>query len=262
MVRQIFTIMCLEMRLSIKEMLRYKISVLSDFIVFTLLYIGIFFMDFSSGFMDYYLIDESSSKLLILVGYIFWQMNSLAIGCTATGIRSDALRGILEMRMQSKFPVPLLLGAQLIVSILFECITFVGVFIFSCLTLDTNFSDISVIFVAFLLCAPSVLGSFGIGLILGGVTLIEKSVGQFLFLIQTALLFISNSLSPTRGLYGYILPFTYGVEMTRNIYLGQMNSVLSIFAYLLINLIWLSVGIVVFNLLLQKVRKRASFTSY
>lgn len=251
-----------EIQIDIKEVFKYKISIISSFIIFLLTYIAIFYFNVSTGFVNYYKTTEHVGNVLVLIGYLFWQISSYSLGYSATQIMNEASRGELELRLQSKYSISLLLFFKMISSFLSFIVIWAGIFGFALIIHSVQFSDIGYILLSFLIAIPSIMGMYGMGLILGGVALIEKNVGQFIYLIQLAILFLSNSLSPTRSILINILPFNIGIEITRNLYMGINISSIKVLSYFIVNIFWLTIGTYTFNRILHFVRKKGSFDNY
>ena len=87
-----------EMILDIKEYTRYRIGLLSDFIVFTCTFIAIYFFGMSSILSAFYGTNEAGGSILMLIGYIFWQNSSAALGYLSGTIANETELGIFEMR--------------------------------------------------------------------------------------------------------------------------------------------------------------------
>ena len=164
--------------------------------------------------------------------------------------------------MQSVFPLSILIASQMVVDVIVDSIAFIGIFCFSCVTLGTSIKGLVIILCTIVVAIPSIFGAYGMGMILGGLTLIEKNIGQFVYLVQLILLFLSNALSPTRGAYSYLLPFTGGVEIIRNIYLGESVKAEVVCGYVLINIVWIIIGVLVFNCIMKVVRKKGVFSGF
>lgn len=94
-----------ELILDIKEYIRYRFGLLSDFIIFTGTFIAIYFFGVSSGFAAFYDVSEAGGSILMLIGYIFWQNSSAALGYTSALIEGEAEVGVFEMRLQSRFSI-------------------------------------------------------------------------------------------------------------------------------------------------------------
>ena len=260
--RGYYNMMKTEMILDFKELSRYKVSIVSDFLLFTLMYIAIYYFNANTAFSSFYSLNETEGKVLVLIGYIFWQMSSTALGFSSSTIKNDANKGILELELQSKFNIIFIMLIQLFTYMVYSILSVLGIFLFMMITGNTSMQDLKMIFVSYIYCIPSVIGMFGMGLIMGGITLIQKSVGQFTFILQTALLFISNALSPTRPSIIYILPFSYGIDITRNAYLGGVIEINQIIMYISVNLLWLLIGTMIFNVCLKYIKRCGSFDTY
>lgn len=189
-------------------------------------------------------------------------MGSTALGYSASSIKGEAKHGSLKLRLQSRFSLPILLFVQMCIYFMSSIITWTGLAIISVVTGTLEFSDYIYIIISFLICIPSIVGMYGMGLILGSLTLIEKNIGQFVYLLQMALLFISNSLSPTRTKLVNIIPFNSGIQITRDLYLNKSVNVIDIGIYFLVNVVWLVIGVTIFKKVLNKVKKNGSFYNY
>ena len=94
------------------------------------------------------------------------------------------------------------------------------------------------------------------GLIFGSICVCEKSVGSLVLVIQTLLLFITNTLSPSRNDFVYLIPFT------RKVYLGANISVSLVGTYFIVNIVWMVIGICCFRFALKYEKKYGSFDNY
>lgn len=125
--------------------------------------------------------------------------------------------------------------------------------------------DLKVFFtviITYFVSLPSIVGMFGIGLIVGGIALIEKNLGQFVYIIQTGILLISNAVIPTETFISRLLPFSYGIDIVRNLYMGNGWDIKIIFRYFMLNIIWIIMGTRIFNHLLKKEKRFGAFNSY
>jgi ABC-2 type transport system permease protein len=260
--QKFFTAIYYEIKLDVKEMLGYKVSLLTDLILYTAIYIAIILLDYSGGFMNFYHVDNTSGKMLIVIGYITWQVNSMAMGIVSGSIANDARAGILELRMQGKYPPVVLLAVQFVVSMLLECVALLAVIALTALTVPSSVGNLPSLFLALAISIPSILGSFGIGLILGGIALIEKSTGRLVLLLQTLLMFLSNAFSPTRAAACDVIPFVLSIDFARDIFLHNPIQFSYVLAYIVINALWLTAGCMAFNYCIRVVRKKYSFMTY
>lgn len=98
-----------EVRLDLKESLQYRTSLLSDAAIFVGSFLAAFFLGSGSSLTSFYRADATQGIMLLLIGYLFWGNSSAALGyCTGT-LQGEMERGIFEMRLQSRYPLTLLL---------------------------------------------------------------------------------------------------------------------------------------------------------
>ena len=248
--------------LGLKEYSRYRIGLLMDFILFTGTFIAIYYFGISSGFSSFYDTSEATGSVLLLIGYIFWQNSSAALGyCTGT-ISNETSQGIFEVRLQSKYPLEGILFCRLMVSCLLHVITYIGIIAFCGIAVGFNVRDVLVILLSILVSFPALIGMYGIGLIFGSVCICEKNVGSLILIVQTLLLFVSNTLSPSRSQLVNLIPFSCGIDIMRNVYMKLSVSGTSVLSYLFINIIWLVIGCICFRKALKHERTYGSFDNY
>ncbi len=251
-----------EVILDFKEYLRYRIGLLMDFIVFTGTFVAIYFMGINEGFASFYNTNGNVGNILVLIGYIFWQNATSALGyCTGT-ISSELSQGIFEMRLQSKYSVAVILFFRLFISCVVHMVTYIGVIGFSCIVIDYQIRDLYAIVLAIIVSFPALVGMYGIGLIFGSICICEKKVGSLIIVIQTVLLFITNTLSPSRSIWIYGIPFAAGIDIVRNLYMGNKVLPLDVMIYILVNAIWFFIGRLFFKKALSYEKKYGSFDSY
>lgn len=110
--------------LDIKERLCYRINLISDLALFTLIYFAVFYLAASGE-------STAESRFLTLLGYIFWQFNAMALGYSTSTIRLEASRGTLELYIQSRYSIILLMGIRLMISLMISAVTMSGILVFS-----------------------------------------------------------------------------------------------------------------------------------
>lgn len=248
--------------LSVKENISYKISFYTDMMIFVGTFIAIYYMGISSAFSSVYQVNQATGQILVLIGYIFWQNASAALGASSSIIRNELSLGLFEIRMQSKYRVSTIIFAKMVVLILIDCFSYLLIMLFCTLTLGFRVSNVLTIFLSILVSFPSILGMFGIGLILGGMSIKQKKLGSIVMVFQSAMLIVSNALSPTRNMWVSVIPFSLGIEIVRDIYIRRNVSIVMISTYLIINAVWLVVGEKFFSNALKYERKYGSFDNY
>ena len=107
------------------------------------------------------------------------------------------------------------------------------------------------------------LGMFGIGLIVGGLTIRLKRVGALTFIIQMGLLFITDTIptSSTVLLISRCIPLTLCNDVLRTSISG--GDVLMPFLELIcVSLLWVVIGNVLFKLCIGRAKKKGNLLFY
>lgn len=241
--------------LDIKERLCYRINLISDLVLFTLIYVAVFYLAASGE-------STAESRFLTLLGYIFWQFNAMALGYSTSTIRLEASRGTLELYIQSKYSIILLMGIRLMISLMISAVTMSGILVFSIAVHILNFSNLVFFLKALVLIVPSIIGMYGIGLMIGAVGLGEKNTGQMVMIIQGTMLFLINMIQTEKFSILHLLPFAPGIVIVQTLYSGQPISALISLGYVGLNLLWLAAGVSFFNVMLERERRYGSFDHY
>lgn len=61
-----------ELSLDIKKIRSYKVSFVTDILIFAIVLFSIFITGLDSAFANSYGIDINSGKMIVLIGFIFW----------------------------------------------------------------------------------------------------------------------------------------------------------------------------------------------
>lgn len=251
-----------EIILDMKECIRYRLDLIMDFVIFTGTFVIVYFLKVSDGFTAFYNVNANSGNMLVFIGYIFWQNASTALGYSSGIISNESSRGIFEVRLQGKFPVEAILFFRLLASCIIHLGTYVGILGFGVIILGCQVRDLLFMLLAIAISIPCLVGMYGIGLLFGSVCIREKNISSFVMVVQTLLLFVTNTLSPSRNKLVYIIPFSCGIDIMRNLYLGIPVSGTLIATYTLVNLIWLAIGVICFQKAIKREKTRGSFDNY
>lgn len=250
-----------QLKLDFRRMLNYKISLISDISIFAVVIVSTFLTGLDVAFARGFEIDIISGKMLVLIGFIFWQISSTALGWSAANIRNETVLGTFELKMQSKFPISLMLFFQMLTYVIMSFVVLSIMFIIFILVVGGNIIEVLYIPLSYLVAFPAVLGMYGIGLIIGGISLREKQTGNLTFILQSALIFVSDFINVKSRIFN-IIPFNAGIKIMRNLYLGNPVEPTLVADYILINIFWLIFGLAIFKVFLKKERKNGSFDSY
>jgi len=158
-------------------------------------------------------------------------------------------------------PIQWLLLGQFISSITVEVVVCIIISLAAFLFIGTKIIINGTIIISLIL---TLIGMFGIGLILGAVALKEKKIGNIIFLIQIFLLFVSDTLTTNNFLpnINKVLPLTNGIDVARK---AAANSSVTGQDWLILitsSLLWLAVGYIVFTLASRYVKRKGLLSDY
>lgn len=244
-----------EIVLNLKDSFSYKIGIFNDILVLGILYFSLVFMGTGSSLSSSYGSKIGDSNTLLLIGYVFWSLSIGAIGSVSSEISSEATKGTLEQKFMAVVPIQWLLLGKFISSILVELLVSIIIAIAASVFVGTKIIVNGTIIISLVL---TVIGMFGMGLILGAIALNEKKIGNILFLIQICLLFVSNTLTKNNFLshFNKVIPLTNGINIARKS--AAINSITSHEWLLLIisSLLWMVIGYIVFTLATSYVKRK------
>lgn len=250
-----------ELEMEIKTRAKYLSASISDFVVFTCMYLAVlFFSNTAEINRDYH---TNNGVMLILIGYMFWTLGVMAMDLSTQTIESDAKAGILESELQSSFPLWFLMLIRVWILIILTSVylliigtitgTIAGVSISTVLVMT-----IKVVVIAIL----SNLGMFGVGLIFGAGSILFKSVGTWSSLLQTGILLVSNVGAIYSSNIQSLIPFSLGIEIARLNFIGLKIPMRMFLVYGAVNLAYLVIGIFIFNSGVERERKVGSFERF
>lgn len=253
-----------EVILNIKEAFSYKIGIVSDILVLSILYFSLLFLGTGSSLVNTYGGKIEDSKTLLLIGYIFWNFSICAISSVSSEINSEATKGTLEQKFMSVVPIQFLLIGKFLSSILIELIVVMVIILLSFIFAGTKILiNLNIIFSITLV----LIGMLGLGLILGGVALREKRINNLVFIIQILLLFISDTMtksSTSLQLYeiNKLIPLTNGIDIARKS-VTMINIKPSEWTMLIVSsVLWLFIGNIIFNKCINVTKHRGVLGDY
>ena len=259
---KIFRACWLEFKLAILRILRYKVSFISDMVVFCVVFFVILFTNDGYGISLAYNGTGAQGKIMLLIGYVYWLFSCTALGTAANVISEEAATGTLETKLLGAAPTPLLLLARLLSGLLYAVVSMVCISTIAGIFGWFHGADAVRLLPSLLIYIPSIFGMFGIGLILGGVALAHKQVGQLTFIIQTAMLLLTDVLSANFPVSNYIVPYGVGMDIARNCYMHNAIEPGSAVFYIGMNAIWFIAGYMVFNKFLYATKRHGTLANY
>lgn len=165
--------------------------------------------------------------------------------------------------MQSAYPLWLIYLFQILGENIIVWLELLVISIVTCFLSHFTFNDlISSLLLTFVFSQISNLGMFGMGMFLASGSIRFKKMGQWSVIISSLLMMFSNVFSPAFLGIQEIIPYVCGVELVRNIVLGQGFVMHQFLIFLLVNVAWLIAGIIVFSYSIKYERKNGSFDAF
>lgn len=225
------------------ELKRYLPNTLAEMFTFYFIFLGMFFGIQVVG-------DPGSQDLntqYVIVNYIFWFLSLIVMSGVGWEVTNEALRGTLEQLCMSPKGTWLILLMRLISTTVIFIVIIAVLLVLSMATAGQwlNIDILTLLPIVIL----TIIGMFGIGFIIAGISITLKQVQAFLNILQfifAGLTFIPLSVAP----YLAYAPLVKGVDMVRQvmIYNATLSDLgLGIFLILTTNsIIYLVIGLFVF----------------
>lgn len=246
-----------EIKLELLSTKRYRFGMISDIVVFGVMMMFFLLSNSGQSFAGEY---GFSYKTLLLYGYIAWMYAVSALSTATSTVSGELSRGTFYKKMNSKYPLHFLLFGNLIAGIFLQTIVASVLVLIAVLVFRVK---IILSISSILLILISTIGMYGIGLIIAGITLLVKQTGSILFIVQTGLLFVTDTLPSSNSILklSRFLPLT-----TCNIAVKKICSGMPYFMdviYLLVSsFVFICLGIEVFNIFLFKAKKCGNILFY
>lgn len=253
----IFNYFLENIKFEFKSSIRYKFNFILDIIVFSAL-LSVFFMsDTGLSFSRTYPVDH---KWLFLIGYLLWTSSIAAIGSMSTYFPYQAQLGTLTNSLSSSFDIKSILFVDMISVQILQILQIIILTIFSALVWKVDIILSPYLIIPFVL---NIIGFYGIGLILAGLSIYFKKINSILFILKLGLLFITDTVPTVPVLKNItsVIPLTLSNKIARNISVGFLDWYL-IIKLLVVSLILVLIGVLVFNYLFKKSKIKANILFY
>lgn len=248
-----------EFKMDFLQTLRYKMGIISDIVIFTLLLCFFFVSNTGHSLSAQY--GSDNYKPLLLLGYIAWSFSVAAISTIGSQIQIELQRGTLFFKLNAKLPLQIIYIGDLISSVFIQ--TFI-IIIYSLVTFflfDVKYFINFTILVSLIICA---FGMYGIGLIIAGLSLYFKRIGSVILLVQLFLLFVTDTV-PTSSVItniSQVLPLTICNTVIRNSFLNNIDTTFPFLLLCICSLVWFIIGYFVFNIFFKRAKKRGNLLLY
>jgi ABC-2 type transport system permease protein len=201
-----------------------------------------------------------------LVSFIAWTLTITCLSSLSSDIQKEAAQGTLEHIVASRQSFLLVMLVRLIITILM--IFLLNGVIFTVLMLVTR-SQFILSWSVLIPITCIALSACGLGLVLGGLTLVYKQTQGLANMLQFVILptfFISyTNLGGITKYLVSLLPCLAGMELARGVLVSSSSNFLSsywFFAAMGNSVLWLLLGIGVFQLSLRRARRKGLLNEY
>ena len=95
-----------ECKMDLLRAVRYRVGMISDLVLFTVLLVFFLMSDTGTSFGEEY--GTGDHKTLLLLGYVAWTLSSAAINTVAPQISGEVQRGTFFLKINSRIPMQLI----------------------------------------------------------------------------------------------------------------------------------------------------------
>ena len=185
-----------------------------------------------------------------VIGYCLWFFAIIALNTMGFNLEQEAVSGTLEQLFINPSGILTVLLTRALSSFL------LGIWSVGGLLLLLMISTGRWLHLPALLAIPiliiTIMGLYGVGLILAGASLLAKRVGQFGQMVQFGLLFLAftpvENFDPITAFLTRNLPLSVGAEILRRLINPDLNVTFGFYIHLIIvSVIYLMIGIFVFK---------------
>jgi ABC-2 type transport system permease protein len=156
---------------------------------------------------------------MLLFGYVAWTLATAALSSSVDSISTELKKGTFYRKLQSRCSIIVLLFAELVASVLIELIVIAVLLVISRAIFGVHLTVTAAGVVSILI---STVGMFGIGLIMGGLTILFKRIGAVTLLLELGLLLATDTIptNTTVLLFTRIVPLTSCNAVIKNSLVG------------------------------------------
>jgi len=249
-----------EISRNLKEFVSYRIGFISDIIVISIIYFSLIFFGSGTSLGNYYG-GSNDSKTLLLLGYVFWNFSIGIVNSLTSELSSEAVKGTLEQKFMAVVPISYLILGSALTTLIIE---FVEMSLIVFLSVTIAKVGIYVNWIVLLSLTITLIGMYGFSLILGGIAIKEKKIGNLNFIIQILLLFLTDTVTKTNipVELNKIIPLTQGIDIARKSISGIAITTGDWMSLIGFTVLWLIVGKLIFNYFVNYSRDNGILGNY
>lgn len=266
MLKTYLRILYQEMKITLLKLRRYPITAFTLAITLYVIFLGIFFgtKQFGVNFGD-------STATGLVISYLFWSYTLFALNDPSESITEEISVGTLEQIYTSPVRPIILVYIRSIASFVNASLISLIVFLFAWFTTKVQINGL-LLLKSLLLLIIVMVGIYGFGIALAGLTLRYKRIGQLGQIFNFVLLILAGIVVPIESMPYFLqkismaIPLTQGVQLVKE--LIQVNSAWDVFfdirfmGFIGLNIVYLLLGSAVFHLMNNSTRKSGHLGKY
>lgn len=240
---------------------RYPIESVGQIIILTSVFYGLFLGASYIVGSKFKLGDRLDS---IIIGYVLWTLVNFSLSNIASRLQIEAQTGTLEQLFLSKYGVVKVFLMRALADLTLETVKILCILI---VIVVLTGSRISFPLTSILPFSAVILGAYGFAFIIASLTLLLKRTQQLMFLFQIPLLFLL--IAPVETWTGamrillQLLPMTTGVSLLRNLMAqGKSLDIMMLIIALINGVIYLTIGLLIFQVAQRKAKKKGILNGY
>lgn len=254
----LFKMLFLEIKMDVLRTTRYRFSLITDILVYFVLFTVFMITDSGVSYAETY--GYANYKELLLIGYVAWIFAISAISDVANNLKGELNLGTFYKKLSSKYSMQALYFGLFLSGILIETVVIIIVSILSKVVYGISISFHPQYIIVLVI---GTIGMYGMGLIVAGFGVFFKRIGSIVFLIQTGLLFVTNTVPTNESILRVtkIIPLTKCNEILKQIVTNQPYY-FDLVKLIIISAIWLMFGSIVFQVMISNAKKKGNLLFY
>ncbi|WP_151620680.1 ABC transporter permease [Streptococcus intermedius] len=208
-------------------------------------------------FAFFFILNKENSDMGYYIGFLYWYLLSSVIGEASISISAEKQRGSLEQLLLKPIRFEFLIAIKTIIWLLINLIKVLIVFV--CLRLTISFK-IYFNFSLILIFLLTLIGVFGITLLLVGLTLKYTKTASFESILSYTLLFLTGAAIPYPQMpswaryLGEFIPIGRGIRISQMVFQFHRLPYGELLLLFVESIIWLLIGYLLFYRIYQSSR--------
>ncbi len=249
-----FKILGQEIKTGFLNYFSYRFGVFFDL----LLYLGLYCYLLFSG-SGYTLVEQYSggvdAKTLVLSGYLLWVLTSSVFQTAISDIQMENIKGTLQKKFMAVVPFQWLLFCMALSNVVVQLVIIAIIFIASIIITGS----VPITLAGVILGAISLVGMYGMSLIVGAIVLEKKRIGQLSLLINIFLLYAGNVITIAfNGPIIKLIPLSFANDLIRLNFVGAKVNITEYVIFLAVNIFWCVIGVVIMNNAIKKAKDKGT----